>query len=207
MGRTPIFPRAIPPFVRGKKIGFSRLPGGTTFMAMSDACTHPSGDAGFTRLGSGESVPKDDVRLEALGDLDELNSLLGFVRAHAIHESELAHSLERLQQALFAVGAEVAAVPGRSVSAEMLEDLRQMELAWARRAPRSEGFVVPGATKQSARLDVARAVARRVERRLAGLFRQRHLDNPHLLAWANRLSHVLWHMARTAASSRGGGDV
>lgn len=164
--------------------------------------TTRQGDGGLTRLYSGEQVPKDHPRLEACGDVDELVTVMGMARAYARSRTLREHLLH-IQRMLFRVGSEAATDRARRsslrnrVGAGDVAALERMCLVWDK-AGRPRDFVVPGGSPPSAWLDFARAVARRCERRLVGLSRRGDLDNPDLLKWINRLSDLLWLMARAA---------
>ncbi len=159
------------------------------------------GDQGQTRLFSGETVPKCGPRLEALGDLDELNAILGLARSQPIR-AEIREDILGIQQQLFTAAGEVATTPGAldqlparitlETAAALDQKCRAIESAI--RLPTD--FVVPGATPAGAFLDLARAVARRAERRLVALHAAGELRNECLLVWMNRLSDWLWLLAR-----------
>lgn len=164
------------------------------------------GDGGTTRLYSGEEVPKDAPPLEALGDLDELGCLLGLARLEARRQSTR-EALLSLQRRLFDVGAELVTSPDKAEALPARagpESIGQLEkqglvLEGLRRLP--EDFVVPGATLAAAHLDLARAVARRCERRVTALCRDGWCRNSHLPVWMNRLSDYLWLLARSEETS------
>jgi cob(I)alamin adenosyltransferase len=163
--------------------------------------TTKAGDRGTTRLYSGEEVAKHDARVEGVGDVDELVSALGLARAHRLREQTAATVVE-LQRRLFVVGAEIATTgrTGDGLPARIdAEAVRRMDALCAETEARTAvpgGFVVPGGTSGAAHLDHARAVARRCERRIARLYSDGRLANPHLLVWMNRLSDLLWLLAR-----------
>ena len=161
-----------------------------------------AGDAGETSLGSGSRVPKTDPRIEAYGTVDELNSLLGLVLAGELPE-EVRPWLEEVQNDLFDVGADLSVpladerrsrlrvTPGQVERLEQLCDLVNERLEPLR------SFVLPGGTEAGARLHVARAVCRRAERRGAALAAAQDA-NPVALAYLNRLSDLLFILARAA---------
>lgn len=169
---------------------------------MKRSITTKAGDAGSTRLGSGASVLKDDDHMQALGDLDELTCALGLARVHA--PPAIAEAILHLQQELLTVGAELAKVAGRRVDAAMVVALEKRCVALEQTAPNWDGFVLPGNTAAGAHLDLARAVARRCERSVVRLAHEAGGPNPHLLAWMNRLSDLLWLMARDAEHASAG---
>ena len=168
-------------------------------MKRPSSITTCGGDGGYTRLCSGERVPKNDSRLEACGDVDELVCALGLVKA-CIRKGRLRGDLEAIQRDLFRVGAEISTAGRRSarpnlLSASDVAVLDRMCAFWDGRS-HVRDFVLPGNTKAGAALDYARAVARRCERRLVALCRRNRLKNRHLVSWFNRLSDLLWLMAR-----------
>jgi len=167
------------------------------------------GDDGTTGLLYGGRVAKDDARTEAYGTVDEAVAALGLARAElaAAGLRDLAASILRWQRELFVVGAELATNPTARerledgvtrVSERMLDgvetELREQEAGMV--MPRE--FVVPGETKASAALELARAVLRRAERRIVSLDRAGELGGEWLLPYVNRLADLLWVLARVA---------
>ena len=160
-----------------------------------------AGDAGETSLGDGSRVPKTDLRIEAYGTVDELNSLVGLALASDL-PAEFRPWLEQVQNDLFDLGADLS-VPledererlrmtlGQVERLEELCDLVNEELAPLK------SFILPGGTEAAARLHVARAVCRRAERRSVALAEE-HEVNPAALAYLNRLSDLLFILARAA---------
>lgn len=160
---------------------------------LSRICTR-TGDGGETGLGDGSRVAKDDARIEALGNVDELNSQLGLLIADVEHE-DLRACLTRIQNDLFDLGGELS-IPGYELLVE--EQLLDLE-DWlshynAHLAPLKE-FILPGGTRACAQAHVARTVCRRAERALV------HLGagsaGPQLgVRYLNRLSDLLFVVAR-----------
>jgi cob(I)alamin adenosyltransferase len=161
-----------------------------------------AGDAGETSLGDGSRVPKTDLRIEAYGTVDELNSFVGLALAGDLPD-EFRPWLERVQNDLFDLGADLS-VPLEDerrerlrVTAEQVERLEELcDLVNERLEP-LRSFVLPGGTEAAARLHVARAVCRRAER-LAVALAADHSVNPSALAYLNRLSDLLFILARAA---------
>ena len=160
-----------------------------------------AGDAGETSLGDGSRVPKTDPRIEAYGTVDELNSFLGLALARGVPE-EFRPWLEQVQNDLFDLGADLS-VPLEdererlrvtSAQVERLEEL--CDLVNAGLEP-LRSFVLPGGTESAALLHVARAICRRAERRAAALAQAQDV-NPVALAYLNRLSDLLFILARAA---------
>lgn len=155
------------------------------------------GDAGLTRLADGSRVRKTHPRVEACGDLDELNSLLGMLCLFV--PGRIRTGLREIQRDLFSVGAAVASpAPGRgrvrvgSAAAARLE--RQRDGLNSRLKPLS-GFILPGGTPGSAWAHLARCVARRAERRVAGV-KGKPGGDPECLRYLNRLSDYLFILGR-----------
>jgi cob(I)alamin adenosyltransferase len=166
-----------------------------------------AGDGGETSLGDGTRVPKTDARIEAYGTVDELNAVLGLVLANEV-ETELRSALERIQNELFDLGADLA-VPLDDDRRERLRvDRAQVEALEALCDRANEGleplrsFVLPSGTETSARLHLARTVCRRAER-LAVALEAEHGVNPEALAYLNRLSDLLFVLARVANAAAG----
>jgi cob(I)alamin adenosyltransferase len=163
------------------------------------------GDAGETSLGDGSRVVKLDARIGAFGAVDEVNSALGVALAHGVAEP-IAAVLGRVQNELFDLGADLAvplAVEGRlRVVQEQIDRLE----SWCDEfnAPLSDlrSFVLPGGVEAAARLHVARAVCRGAERDAIAAARE-HAVNPLALVYLNRLSDLLFILARAANHQAG----
>jgi cob(I)alamin adenosyltransferase len=176
------------------------------------------GDDGTTGLlFGGERVFKDDPRPEAYGAIDEAVAALGLARAECSSKGQdgsLARTIDRLpelilrlQRELFVAGAELATTPeavdrgkpGQTlVTAEMVEGLDAIlaETEAAIELPRE--FVVPGETRLSAALEMARTLVRRAERRAVALRRADHREGSFVVPYLNRLADLLWILARAA---------
>ena len=166
-----------------------------------------TGDTGDTSLFGGTRVGKDDPRVAAYGDVDELNAHLGLARASA-PDAEIGDEIVRLQRDLFAVGAQLADPTG-NVSAKMPKaalgdgDVARMERVIDRLdadLPPLTNFILAGGSPCGAALHVARAVCRRAERSMVAL---EPAVDPLLLKYINRLSDLLFVLAR-AANRRAG---
>jgi ATP:cob(I)alamin adenosyltransferase len=159
------------------------------------------GDKGFTGLLGGGRVPKYHLRIETYGTLDELNSFLGMARA-ASKEARVREILWTVQNHFFIIGSELA-LPGKDRSL-LKNEITQREVDWlshlstdfeASLKPDPK-FIIYGETLISSILDVARAVSRRVERRVAEMKSRKMLTNLKILEYLNRLSDVLYLLAR-----------
>ncbi len=163
------------------------------------------GDAGETSLGDGSRVSKLDCRIGAFGTVDELNSALGVVLAGDV-PAELRPLLERVQNDLFDVGADLSVPWGVTdrlrVEQEMIDELERQCDRFNADLTELRSFVLPGGSETAARLHVARTVCRRAERdALAG---SQELElNPLVLRYLNRLSDLLFILARAANSAAG----
>jgi cob(I)alamin adenosyltransferase len=161
-----------------------------------------AGDRGQTRLLSGETLEKDDLRVNTYGALDELQSHLGMARA-LISEPTLRSMLYAIQKDLFVAGSELASTPTKLAQLKRrltTEDISVLEakmdqLAESYGIPGS--FVLPGAAPDSAALHVARSVCRRVERLIVQLNRSTR-SYQDLIVYFNRLSDLLFVMAWSA---------
>lgn len=164
-----------------------------------------TGDTGETGLGDGRRVPKTAARIEALGALDELNSHLGLLLAQGV-SGPPRELLTDLQHDLFDLGGEVA-IPGtRLVEEGYVARLDAALDAMNAALPPLAEFVLPGGNPAAAQCHVARSVCRRAERELLRLKLEEDL-NPTAIMYLNRLSDVLFVLARTLARASGGLEV
>jgi cob(I)alamin adenosyltransferase len=160
------------------------------------------GDAGETGLFGGTRVSKDDLRIRAYGTFDELNAVLGLVLGESGLPEVLRKRLARTQSELFQLGAELATPRGKSLSMAMLEDLEtermegEIDLMEQDLEP-LKTFILPGGTRASALIHLARTVSRRAERELVTLNRAEP-QRPAVLKYVNRLSDFLFVCARFA---------
>jgi cob(I)alamin adenosyltransferase len=163
------------------------------------------GDAGETSLGDGSRVSKLDCRIGAFGTVDELNAALGVVLAGQL-PAALREPLTRVQNELFDVGADLS-VPWRitdrlRVEQGMIDGLEQLCDDFNAELPELRSFVLPGGTETAAGLHVARTICRRAEREVLLGAREVEL-NPLVLTYLNRLSDLLFILARTANALAG----
>ena len=161
-----------------------------------------TGDAGDTSLFGGTRARKDDPRVDAYGEVDELNAWLGLARASSI-DAELAAELQQLQRDLFALGAQLAdpadQIAARVTKAALVDDdvtrLERLIDKMEDELPPLRRFILAGGAPAGAALHVARTVCRRAERRIVAL--DPPVD-PVLLRYVNRLSDLLFVLARVA---------
>jgi cob(I)alamin adenosyltransferase len=167
------------------------------------------GDRGETSLGDGSRVSKLDPRIRAFGTVDELNSQLGVVLAGVLPD-ELRPVLERVQNELFDAGADLS-VPWAGdddrlrIAQAQVDALERDCDRFNAGLPELRSFVLPGGTEAAARLHVARTVCRRAERE--ALLAAQEVDvHPLVLVYLNRLSDLLFILARTANAAAGAAE-
>jgi cob(I)alamin adenosyltransferase len=164
------------------------------------------GDRGETSLGDGSRVPKLDCRIGAFGTVDELNAALGLVLAEPGLPERLREPLERIQNDLFDVGADLSVPFGIGdrlrVEDAHVERLEQLCDEFNADLPMLKSFVLPGGTPAAARLHVARTTCRRAERDALTADGENGI-NPRVLAYLNRLSDFLFIAARWANQEAG----
>jgi len=158
-----------------------------------------TGDKGDTALIGGQRVSKGSIRVSAYGEVDELNSLLGLASAH-LTDSECIDLIQEIQHRLFTVGADLASpecVEVPRVCEKHVERLEAMMEALMDDLPPLEEFILPGGGAGGATLHLARTVARRAERTAVLLHHESEI-NPLAIIFLNRLSDLLFVMARVA---------
>ena len=173
-----------------------------------------TGDKGETGLFGGGRVPKDDPRVEAYGEVDELNAFLGAARAVEVMP-RIDEVLVPIQRDLFSIGA-LLATPNLEkmhdhLAKAQIDDARIVSLekeidACDRELEPLRAFIVPGGTPKAASLHIARTVCRRAERRVIHL--QKEVEIPQIVVvYLNRLSDLLFTLARVANTRGGAGEV
>ncbi len=165
------------------------------------------GDKGKTGLADGSRVDKYHPRIEALGDVDELNSLLGCVLASREVDATT-ELLRRIQNDLFDLGGELAVNTPEYVVivADTIDWLEQALESINESLPPLEEFILPGGKPDAAQLHLARTVCRRAERRLVELAAAETV-NPQAVAYLNRLSDLLFVLARSLNRAQGEADI
>ena len=161
--------------------------------------TTKKGDKGQTDLGTGQRVPKNHIRIQTLGSLDHLNSIIGWAASIAV--SQLKKDLEFIQQDLFNLGGELS-IPDSDLN--LLKDERILWLESEvedlnRELPPLKEFILPGGSELSCRIQIARTECRNVERDLVSLRNEVKL-NDNYLVYLNRLSDYLFVLARKVQS-------
>ncbi len=158
--------------------------------------TTRGGDRGQTGLADGSRVDKDSPRIQALGDLDELNAALGLLAVEL--DGDPIGRVTDIQQRLFDLGGELA-LPGSSViNAGHVRELEKMTETINTGLPPLKEFILPGGSRTAAQAHLTRAICRRAERSLWGLSRREKV-NSESLKYLNRLSDLLFVMARHLA--------
>jgi len=158
------------------------------------------GDGGQTGLAGGIRVSKADVRVDAYGTVDELNSTLGFARS-ICGNPEIASAVHDIQKTLFRVGSALATPPESKkpappLAAEDVDRLTDMVHAIEARDGILSDWSLPGAHPESAAFEVARTVCRRAERCIVRLIESGTTVHPQSLPYINRLSDLIWLFAR-----------
>ncbi|TAK53484.1 MAG: cob(I)yrinic acid a,c-diamide adenosyltransferase [Gammaproteobacteria bacterium] len=165
-----------------------------------------TGDDGTTGLGDGSRVAKDDARIEACGAVDECNSAIGVVLAVPGLPAAVREALVAIQHELFDLGGELS-VPGyRAIADAQVLRLEQSLDELNADLPPLREFILPGGGAAAAACHVARAVCRRAERRAWSLARQSEVAPP-ALRYLNRLSDLLFVIARVLARHESGSEV
>ena len=165
-----------------------------------------TGDDGSTGLGDGTRTPKDSARVAAYGGVDELNSVLGLLLAVPGVPAGMAAELTRIQHTLFDLGGELC-IPGMAL-------IEQADIDWLERTldahnadlPPLKDFILPGGGPAAAACHLARTVCRRAEREVVTLARHETV-RAEALRYLNRLSDLLFVLARVLARASGAGEV
>jgi cob(I)alamin adenosyltransferase len=164
------------------------------------------GDDGSTGLYGGLRISKADLRVGAYGTVDETNAVVGWARAAAAPE-EIDAILARVQETCFRIGAWLSAAPGTDpgvgpITRDDVDGLEEAIDRFEADLPPLKNFVVPGGSELASRLHIARTVSRRAERLAAGLGQVEPVA-PTILQWMNRLSDLLFVLARAANQAAG----
>ncbi len=164
------------------------------------------GDEGKTSILGGHQVWKDDPRIEAIGAVDELNAFLGFVLSIS-RNAEISRVIKQVQRQLFILGGDLATPLDSGLR---IERIRKEHVAWVEdviekvgnKLPPIRWFILPGGSQLASILHIARTVCRRAERRIVALSRLKEV-NPEVLRYINRLSTLLYILARWANMTEG----
>lgn len=157
-----------------------------------------TGDKGQTSLYDSTRVDKDSIRVDCYGTIDELNCSLGFAK-NFIENKEVVDEINQIQRLLFNVAGELATKDGSKFPNRVTEDnvinLEKLIDNFMNRTNNTPQFIIPGSSKASGSLHVARTICRRAERRIITLNREESI-NPILMKYVNRLSDAIYAMAR-----------
>jgi cob(I)alamin adenosyltransferase len=165
-----------------------------------------TGDDGTTGLANGQRVAKTDARVAAFGDVDETNSALGVLLAEPDVPAAIRTMLARVQHELFEIGAELSLPGSRRIAAAHVAALEHDLDALNEDLPPLKEFVLPGGTRAAALCHVARTVCRRAERSVWAAAALAPV-NPELPRYLNRLSDLLFVVARRLARLHGGDET
>jgi cob(I)alamin adenosyltransferase len=171
-----------------------------------------AGDRGETHVFGGPRVRKDDLRIEAYGTVDELNAAIGCVRAQRL-DPRLDTILERIQHELFAVGGELATPDPFEKGMDLVGESHVIRLeaeidTWELELEPLRQFILPAGTPAAAALHLARTICRRAERKCVSMtYTAEKPASPRIVKYLNRLSDLLFVMARVANKLEGVADV
>jgi len=165
------------------------------------------GDGGQTGLPGGVRVSKAHPRVECYGAIDELISQMGFARA-ICHDAEIRERVKALQRELYKVGSAIATpLESKKAAPEITAEMVAALDAEVHRIEAEPGVLadwsLPGELPDAAAMDVARTICRRAERLTTALMEAGIIDNPHILAYLNRLSDLLWLFGRLMEARQG----
>lgn len=149
-----------------------------------------TGDNGETSLYGGQRISKDDIRIETIGTVDELNSVIGVIRSKQVDFDQV---LQKIQNKLFVLGAELSSPDSDTlkIAQHDVEQLEQWIDSYSESLPQLREFILPGGSELAAQLHLARSVCRRAERNCVALMRF-----GLQVIWLNRLSDLLFVLAR-----------
>jgi len=165
--------------------------------------TTKKGDKGKTDLFKGPRVYKDNLQVEIFGNIDELNSYLGLLKAQS-KRRKIKNIVEGIQKDLFLIGSEIGLEPkymeklDKKTGKAAVRKVEKLIEGLERKIKVKKDFYLPGQTVESAIIDIARVIARRAERRVVSLSRRKPLKNKNILIYLNRLSDFLFLLARSS---------
>lgn len=164
-----------------------------------------TGDDGTTGLANSTRVDKDSLRIEAMGCVDELNSIIGLICCQSIPEN-IRQYLTIIQHDLFDLGGELAIPDASIMTPQQTDTLEQWLDELNLPLPYLKEFILPAGGSATCHCHLARSVCRRAERRCISLHRSETL-NPPVLTFLNRLSDLLFVMSRSLARADGGEEI
>ena len=164
-----------------------------------------TGDKGETGLGDGSRLEKDHIRIEAIGTVDELNSIIGMILSNDIAE-EISTCLNKVQHQLFDLGGELC-IPGHvALNKTYTSYIENILDSFNKNLPMLKEFILPAGGKATSACHLARSVCRRAERRVVSLAKD-EVVSPFSISYLNRLSDLLFVVARVLARSENGSEV
>ncbi len=164
-----------------------------------------SGDQGKTSILGKDRIDKDDIRIEAYGTIDELNSVVGLAISKV--PNEIKDDLIKIQSLLFEIGSELASIkPRNTISVEDITNLELLIDQAVEQTPELKSFILPGGSEGSSWLHLARTVTRRAERLIFTLSKSNEI-NPNIIPWINRLSDLFFAWSRLCNTLDGIKDV
>lgn len=169
-----------------------------------------TGDQGETGLFGGRRIPKDDLRIEAYGTVDELNAVTGLL-ADELKDVAILAFLRQVQADLFVLGSHLAMDPEKNLALPPLplgriEEMEALMDQWDDQLPPLRHFILPGGHPQVSHAHLARCVCRRAERRVVSLNREAPLD-PGIVRYLNRLSDLFFLLARELSRQTGTEEI
>lgn len=171
-----------------------------------------TGDEGLTGLIGGSRVPKNDLRIEAYGTVDELNSYIGLLASYPLLEEELIY-LEKIQHRLFAVGSHLATDKEQTTidTASIIsnEDITGLEDSIDRlneNLPALKAFILPGGSEEGSVCHICRTVSRRAERRILDVYQIYNIDK-QIIIYINRLSDYFFVLSRYITLKKGNKEI
>lgn len=171
---------------------------------MRPSLSTTGGDKGKTGLFGGKRVSKADVRMHAIGTVDELNAVLGLVLAEAHFPEELRQQLHTVQKDLFCLGADLSASDICMTQSQTVQ-IEQWGLLLEGDLPALQKFILPSGCRTGALLHLARTICRRAERWLVALSKEESV-NSHALIYINRLSDYFFLLSRTVNKAEGSSE-
>ena len=165
--------------------------------------TTKTGDTGETSLGTGERVRKDHPRVNALGDLDYLNSVIGWT-VSSFSDSQIGQELKKIQQDIFNISGDISLPDSESVllKKERIKDIENHIDIITNKLPPLKEFILPGGSELISRLHIARTSCRNAERSLISMYGNENLNQLHA-KYMNRLSDYLFLLARLVKHNEG----
>ncbi len=165
-----------------------------------------TGDDGTTGLFGGKRVLKCEELIDVYGSIDELNSWMGLVSAKCKVQSAKLF-LEKIQKDLFTIGSELVGAHGDLKELEMrVGEMEKQIDAWEKELPEIANFILPGGSTDAARVHIVRSICRRVERQAVALS-QTHAVDPAIMKYLNRLSDLLFTLARIINKNANGAET